>query len=249
MPPVGPVWPPVTVVFPPVGPVLPPVGPVWPPVTTVDPPVSPIGPVSPPVTVVLPPVSVGMLAMVVPPTWGVPPVLGGILAVVVPPTWGFPPVAVVVPPFTCPAAPVTPAAPVVPPLVCVPPPVAESQPCRSGMVPARSKATEPRTRACVAFLVLVRIAASIVSSLLRILADALPLGWFRSAIWRNNGSNNSHRLHGVQPRNSLDICQLGWPDAPRTIGASRELCAPWPAWTLVGLPSESDPARSSLRRP
>jgi hypothetical protein len=50
------------------------------------------------------------------------------------------------------------------------PPVAEPQPWSKGMVPAKSRATEPRAKACITFRVLVRIATSMMSSVLRILA-------------------------------------------------------------------------------
>jgi len=55
-------------------------------------------------------------------------------------------------------------APPVVPAVGLEPPVAESQPCSKGNVPARSRATEPRTRASVTFRVLIRIVSSIIHS-------------------------------------------------------------------------------------
>ncbi len=98
-----------------------------------------------------------------------PPVLGGTL--VEPPFWGVPPVAVVEPPFTFPAAPVAPPGLVAPALE-LEPPVAELQPWSKGIAPARSRATEPRARACIAIRVLVRIAASMMWSVLGILLNA-----------------------------------------------------------------------------
>ena len=123
-----------------------------------------------------------------------PPVPGGTLAVVVPPGWDVPPVAVVVPPLTCPAAPVVPTG-LVEPALELEPPVEESQPWSKGMAPARSKAAEPRVRACINFRVLVRIATSMMSSVSRILVDARPSSLASSARSKNDGSNSSDRQH------------------------------------------------------
>ena len=124
-----------------------------------------------------------------------PPVPGGTLAVVVPPGWDVPPVAVVVPPLTCPAAPVVPTG-LVEPALELEPPVEESQPWSKGMAPAKSRATEPRVRACINFRVLVRIATSMMSSALRVLVDARVSNLASSDPRDNMGSSTSDRQHG-----------------------------------------------------
>jgi hypothetical protein len=100
----------------------------------------------------------------------VPPVTGVVVVgvVVVPPVTGVVVVGVVVvPPVT---GVVVVGVVVWPPVAgWVEPPPLESQPWSKVTAPAASSTTQPRTRTCTAFRVLVRIASSMVSSVLCIL--------------------------------------------------------------------------------
>ncbi len=140
---------------------------VVPPPPLVPPPLPPLPP-----PLVLPPVAGGVVVGVWPPLLVLPPVTGGVVVgiVVWPPVTGGLVVGVVVwPPVT---GGLVVGVVVWPPVAgWVVPPPDESQPWSKVIEPATSRATHPRTRACIAFRVLVRIASSIVSSVLRILAN------------------------------------------------------------------------------
>jgi hypothetical protein len=241
-------------VFPPVGVVVPPVG-GTPPVTVVEPPgavlppgavVFPPGAVLPPGAVVLPPGAVVFPpgAVVIPPVSPpgsdvVPPgsdVLPPGSDVAPPGAVVVPPGAIVVPPLTLPAAPVAPPE-LIDPALEPEPPVAELQPWSNGMVPARSKAAEPRTRANVAFRVLVRIATSMMSSVLRIVERCAirisnsgvpshqPAGSRKPGVARSHPPRHSlwscHRSHfRPLPLCPLDSSSLRWSQTPQWMSRS-----------------------------